>query len=165
MKKVSIYGVEVKDLKVQVGRNGITNSGIVYLDDKRLGRWEQDNQGGCDSFEFDISLLEPCAEKYQKTLDDSNMLKELMDGELLLSELSEWNVFYDEFLNHKNTGKSVYVVVTNGLLSESFATEDENSFFSKKYIEVLKNKIKRESGRDGEPSVLCFKSEKDFILQ
>lgn len=59
-----IYGVKITNLKTFMGMEGCAAQGNVRAGNKLLGFWSQDGNGGCDRYDFDVTLLRDAAEKH-----------------------------------------------------------------------------------------------------
>ena len=155
----SIYGLSLKGLKERTGREGAYWTATVYLNNKKLGTWEQDPYGAiCDNFYFDEKLLKPILDKYISTVDNRATL------ETLMSDLCVLNDEFKQYKKAKEKGFNYLFVITDQydmnvyMLNSKVQSSPGLSADIEKYRQEIINK-------GYIPKLKVYKSEKDFILE
>ena len=103
----SIFGVQIKNIKTSVGREGEYYKGNVYYMGKLLGEWSQD-PNGCivDNYYFDESILKTPLAKYKNAYGAQNSMETFM---LKVVILTEYYKLYQKMLKAGNHDKMTVV--------------------------------------------------------
>ena len=155
----SLYGVQIKNLKSYIGREGVTMYGTVYYNGVRLGHWAQDPNGAiCDDFEFNTQLIDVPYNKYLSNNPKYDSIECFMTQILVV--LGNYKFYKKRVKEGYNTviaisdkyDMSVTYISTNGKDKQKILRDNEKeiSQYLKQYGEDSKYEI--------------FTSEADFCI-
>lgn len=160
----SYFGIQIKNLKKSVGREGEAYQGDVWLYGKKLGFWSQD-ANGCisDRFEFDKYALLESLHKHQQREN-----KPHADTESLMNAVLNNIDNYKQYKNMVKKGAKSMIVITDyyGIYVTCIGarTSDLREIESKFYDDI--NKYKEKYTKPGKPAIVkIYTSEDDFIIE
>lgn len=119
-----IFGIQVKSLKIWEARDGYGTTANIYIDNKKVGTFYDDGNGGMPDIEFDdnkyYDVLKDRASKYFKKYPPvfgDKALSELKDGETLEKKYDfcyDMTAFMEEIIKLHQREKAFKNIVKKG---------------------------------------------------
>lgn len=163
----TINGITVKALKTFEGREGTACQGNLYLNNKKIGFWTQDGDGGPDSIYLDSAYselkLENTLKKAQNKENDSFMFMELFMQDVVT--LVESEKAYKKNAKH---GYPVVIEVTDGYHVSYLGCSKPCAYMSDKELLARTSRqiesIKSNMFKNEEKQIKVYRSPDDFVI-
>ncbi len=167
----SIYGVTIKNVKEWSGMEGIGTQANVYYNNKRIGMWTDEGNGGCCNYDFDKNIIEPAVKKYFKDWQEKYKgtiyeglygNDEDMQGSFYDNFMSELANLYDREKEYKKNAKNGYNVIVKWYIKSDPKKVNAMPFIHTEYFNGTATKtVFKELIADIDKKV----SSKDIVIQ
>lgn len=167
----SIKGIELKDMTMTKGKEyPVDHHGIIYLNGKKLGRWDESKYGGNDFYDFDTAEIEKLSEEYYT---ERGIKTYSLD--CLLSEILKLYKYEEFFKEAQGKGYEKLIVCRYKMklpdgtphdygqpgIVEFNGAKDEAIEFA---AQTLEKDIKKMRKEGAEPVFTVYESLEDFII-
>lgn len=160
----SINGVTIKNIKKFRGHEyDEVLQGNVYLNNKKLGFWSQDDWGGSDTYYFDTSSLKSALGNYKNGFSkDYRYFKLMDDPEIFFGDLAKLILLESSFKPYFKKGYKAIVAVMNSydMCWLPIPEDGENDELLSRYSEQVKQ---AENDIGGDKKVFVFRAD-DFDI-
>lgn len=159
----SYLGIQIKNLKKYIGREGEAYQGDVWYNGEKLGFWAQDGNGAiCDTFRFNKHILLPALDKHQERTKQI-----YASTECLMTAVVSHIQDYKQYKSMLKKGAKSMIVITdyyNMYVTCIGATmTDIREIQSKYYTEI--EKYKEKYTQPNLPAIVkIYTCEEDFII-
>lgn len=163
----TINGITVKALKTFEGREGTALQGNLYLNNKKIGFWSQDGDGGPDRLYLDSayseSKLEKALKKAQNKEHDGFMFMELFMQDVVILVESE-----KAYKKNAKNGYPIVIEVTDGYhvsylgCSKTYTDMNDKELLTRTSMQI--ESIKSSMFKNKEKQIKVYRSPDDFVI-